>query len=1289
MPALLRHQSVYAGWLAIESITNRPDARDITCWNNARSVVADPAANLHIVWRGEVGSKFQVWYSRWDERERRWSADTVISQDTTDAGDPAIACDSSGNIFVAWITSGVLKLKRRNFISGEWDELDTLFLGGNDSAVSFTIDRNGVKHFVWLRLLGGDINRILYVAHQEDGWTGIDTLARSGVMVNSRPSISCDPVADLMVVWHQSLPNLYGIIARRWVNGVWREPETVYVGPGCKLPSIYWASDSFFVGWVAGVAGTTDNSIICRVRGQSGWGDTIQVCPYSTGDKTGPSVSADPDGNIYVAWGGADPLAGDSNRVFFRQRRCSGVWDTVIALSSFGFPGLGRNRITTVVRSGKVQVAWSEFGGPGREWDVRLRRYEMVHDVGVMRIEQVLDTVDSAGVVMPAVRVVNCGDFFEESVNVYFRWRDSVAGFKRVSVAAGDSVRVVFDSIFVDGRGRETFSCSVAVFNDINPGNDVVRGSAFVRVLDALTEVIITPVGRINEGLLRPRVRIKNRSNVGATLAVLCSIINVSQESLVYHSGRTFLLGPGVVRDTNLGEWNAVRGGYFIRVRTVLSGDMHPENDTISGGFLVVHSDVGVQEIISPPARVDSGGVVQPLAVVRNYGSEVADFSIACRIGMDYSDTANVSGLLPGDSGLVRFREWLGVKRGTQVVSCSTRLLGDVNPENDWLTQEVFVRVCDAGPEAIVCPRDTISREGFEPVVLVRNYGNETGDITVELGVFDSLERPVYQGLAVGRVAPETTAPVIFASWEPEGGGIFFVRVQTQLPGDMHPENDTISAQFYVTRRDVAVRKIVAPVDTIYQSVVTPMVRVANLGEERADFWNYFVAIRLPEETVVYRESVSLALDRGVEEDILLPDWLALPGGYLLFARVELTGDENCLNDTGWATVWVESISSQHWQELVPVPRGKTGVPIRVGSCMAGTADGVYVLKGGTGEWFCYRGQTGSWDALTPMPSGAGGGKPKRGAALCWDGNNRIYALKGRNSRELWCYDIARDSWFSEEPIPAYTAGIRYGSGLVFLPARDTGKVFCLKGSRTNDFLVFWVKYKEWHSRRPVPAGAENKPVMKGSALVAVGSRIFCLKGKTNAFYEYLVRQDTWVERACLPFSSRTGWRRAREGAALASDGIRFIYAFKGGGTREFWHYDILQDSWIELEEIPPGRRRYRVRPGGALVYCQGKVYVLKGGSSREFWCYDPNLITSSWLPSDLDRLPLTGEVISSEPGFIFTTNNFSREAMVFDITGRRQTQLNLTPGVYFAIIRDTTGQRIKTRRFVVLRKLK
>jgi len=196
----------FAGWLPIDSITTRAGKWDLTCENNARSVVEDSGGNIHIVWCGDTLGVYQVWYSCWSRATRSWSVDTILTGGLGSVTEPAVAVDSSGNVYVAWTSSGVLKLRRRDAATRQWLPADTLIGQHSDTLVTLAIDRSGVQHLVWLRNPSGQTS-VCYVQHSSTGWDTVRTVAGPAI-ATSQPSVATAPDGRLMVVWRNGLQSV-------------------------------------------------------------------------------------------------------------------------------------------------------------------------------------------------------------------------------------------------------------------------------------------------------------------------------------------------------------------------------------------------------------------------------------------------------------------------------------------------------------------------------------------------------------------------------------------------------------------------------------------------------------------------------------------------------------------------------------------------------------------------------------------------------------------------------------------------------------------------------------------------------------------------------------------------------------------------------------------------------------------------------------------------------------------------------------------------------------------------
>jgi len=101
--------------------------------------------------------------------------------------------------------------------------------------------------------------------------------------------------------------------------------------------------------------------------------------------------------------------------------------------------------------------------------------------------------------------------------------------------------------------------------------------------------------------------------------------------------------------------------------------------------------DVGTAAIVAPVGTIQAGDTVLPRASIRNFGTSTERyFDVHFRIGNDYDATVTVNSLPPYSVVELTFPIWVA-RTGTYVVSCSTRLALDSNPDNDKLTRTLTV----------------------------------------------------------------------------------------------------------------------------------------------------------------------------------------------------------------------------------------------------------------------------------------------------------------------------------------------------------------------------------------------------------------------------------------------------------------------------------------------------------------------------------------------------------------------------------------------------------------------
>ncbi len=162
-----------------------------------------------------------------------------------------------------------------------------------------------------------------------------------------------------------------------------------------------------------------------------------------------------------------------------------------------------------------------------------------------------------------------------------------------------------------------------------------------------------------------------------------------------------------------------------------------------------------------------------------------------------------------------------------------------------------------------------------------------------------------------------------------------------------------------------------------------------------------------------------------------------------------------------------------------------------------------------------------------------------------------------------------------------------------------------------------------WHEVAPMPLLPSSKPVKRGAWLAfnEANGLVYAAKGyKTTEFFRYDPIGDSWNELTGMPYQTHTNpkWARKvpRKGSKGVCDGDHYIYVTQGNNTLGFWRYDLAGDSWSELNDVPLGPYRKKVKGGTDLAYVPGEsddddyVYLLKGYKT-EFYRF--NVATSKW----------------------------------------------------------------------------
>jgi hypothetical protein len=345
-------------------------------------------------------------------------------------------------------------------------------------------------------------------------------------------------------------------------------------------------------------------------------------------------------------------------------------------------------------------------------------------------------------------------------------------------------------------------------------------------------------------------------------------------------------------------------GDRYFQYKVKMGGrDTAPVVREVSVSFDDMVPDAAVLEILSPTGVVDSGSTAIPAARLRNFYDQPATFPVYMRVSPPppsqptYEDTVNVVGM-PGPSDtVVTFGVWHPIVRGNHAVKCTTALVGDQRPGNNYKTATVLVRVRDVGATAIVAPAGSVpSGRPLLPQAKVRNYGNCPENFSVLFRIGGVYEDTIaVTGLSGGR-----ESLVCFTrNWTPVQGS-YVTACSTMMAFDVHPENDktTDSVDVFLRMIDIGVESIIAPRGTFPdQNQVAPRVAFHNYGNTGEVFSAVFRITDSLGATVYTDTRTGLALQPQAGRTDTFRRWTARLGDYLVSCSTRTANDTNPAND--------------------------------------------------------------------------------------------------------------------------------------------------------------------------------------------------------------------------------------------------------------------------------------------------------------------------------------------------------------------------------------------------------
>jgi N-acetylneuraminic acid mutarotase len=490
---------------------------------------------------------------------------------------------------------------------------------------------------------------------------------------------------------------------------------------------------------------------------------------------------------------------------------------------------------------------------------------------------------------------------------------------------------------------------------------------------------------------------------------------------------------------------------------------------------------------------------------------------------------------------------------GSYTTYGNVALVKDWNTANDEATKGLTVHFRDVGPTVIHSPYGTVLEGSSVPCrATVKNFGTETVSFPVQFRIYDAYGSLKHTADAtVTDLAPGGSVAVSFTAWTAGDEGEYEAQCESYLTGDVVPANNEKNERFYVDDvvHDVGVTGFTSPPSSITRSQRLPLrATVKNYGSAGETFGVRCSLIHPDGVINKYNRNVTVAA--GATEPVTFTTRrYNKVGVWKAVAWSRLTGDDNPRNDTFVYT---------------------------------------FTVTGAFG-----------WGVAGILP---GAVSVNKGAALTSDGYAQFFAVKGRNSPEVYVFNDELDEPAAVAAVPQTTDKIGAGTSIAFL----NGTVYVLKANKSREFYGVNTSVGQVARLTDLPLGGNNKPAKNGARLVTSGGLLYALKGnKTNELYAFDPKAGSWTALASMP----AGEKPVGDGAGLVASGGR-LFVLRGNKTQDFYTYDIASNGWQKLADLP-----VKAKAGAGLAVVGGTIYATVGGSRMDFYSY--NVLTNEWTRLD------------------------------------------------------------------------
>jgi hypothetical protein len=253
------------------------------------------------------------------------------------------------------------------------------------------------------------------------------------------------------------------------------------------------------------------------------------------------------------------------------------------------------------------------------------------------------------------------------------------------------SVDVSGDGCFATASGKAVHARQMGNGGEVYSIRIVETGTHDVTVTDVAHPQENQQVGN----LISPEVTVANVGQNTESFDVIARIYPESGPDAWSDTSSVTGLGAGSTRQVYFDDWTVPEyGEWTFEALTTLSGDVHPENDTLRTVVRAYH-DAAAEEVIRPYDRNTILMSFPPLVEVKNTGtySESFDATLTITLGATqvYQEQATTSVLSPAETEVLELPSWAPADTGSFNAELTVTLADDYVPDNDTADKDFYV----------------------------------------------------------------------------------------------------------------------------------------------------------------------------------------------------------------------------------------------------------------------------------------------------------------------------------------------------------------------------------------------------------------------------------------------------------------------------------------------------------------------------------------------------------------------------------------------------------------------